>query len=150
MRFAAVPADEDPARPLLAAMVAEMSALYGGDVTAGRGAPSASAQDLSPPGGVCLVGYEGAAPICVGGVKRLDDDTAEIKRMYVVPERRGAGRGRALLDALQDAARGLGYRRVRLDTGHPGPVDLYLSAGYDPIGDYNGNPFARWWGEREL
>lgn len=147
MRFAAVAADEEPARGLLAAMVAELSAVYGGDITAG---PSASAADFSPPGGTCLVGFDGDEAVCAGAVKRLDGETAEIKRMYVLPARRGAGHGATLLAALEDAARELGYRRVRLDTGDPGPVGLYVAAGYAPIADYNGNPFARWWGEREL
>lgn len=147
MRFVTLPPDEEPARGLLAAMVAEMSALYGGDITAGPGAPTA---DFSPPGGACLVGFDGEEAVCVGGVKRLGEGIAEIKRMYVVPHRRGEGHGATLLAALEDAARALGHERVRLDTGDPGPVQLYLDAGYEPIADYNGNPFARWWGERTL
>ena len=52
-----------------------------------------------------------------GGVCRFDAESAEIRRMYVVPERRGAGLSRRILGALEDEARSLGYRRVRLETG---------------------------------
>ena len=87
-----------------------------------------------------------------GGVKRLSDDTAEIKRMYVVPQARGQGVARALLTALEDAARDLGYRKVRLDTGpdQPHARRLYESAGYVRIPDYNANPHADFWAEKRL
>ena len=87
-----------------------------------------------------------------GGVKRLDDDACEIKRMYVVPEARGRGLARRLLDELEDAARGLGYRIARLDTGpqQPHAQRLYESAGYAAIGNFNANPFASFWGEKAL
>jgi GNAT superfamily N-acetyltransferase len=72
--------------------------------------------------------------------------------MYVVPDARGRGLGRALLEALEDTARDLGYDRVRLDTGdkQPNAEALYRSAGYRPIGNYNANQYASFWGEKEL
>ena len=139
------------ARALVAAMVAEMRPLYGPiDVSQ---APRADPADFSPPGGVFLVGRDrDGHPVCGGGVKRLDDGVAEIKRMYVAPEERGRGVGRALLAALEDAARSLGYTRVRLDTGakQPEAEAMYRRAGYREIGDYNGNPFASFFGEKQL
>lgn len=152
MRFEPSPAGEPPARDLLAAMVAEMNALYQGTIDAGPGISSATPVDLGPPGGACLVGYDGARPVAVGGIKRLDAACAEIKRMYVVPEARGGGAGRALLAALEDAARALGYRCARLDTGarQPRVRALFEAAGYRSIPDYNGNRFAAWWGEHDL
>jgi GNAT superfamily N-acetyltransferase len=72
--------------------------------------------------------------------------------MYVVPEARGRGAARELLGALEDAARALGYARVRLDSGpgQPHARTLYESAGYQEIADYNGNPFAAYWAEKTL
>ena len=146
---------EDPAAPpaseLIAAMVAEMEPLYGRiDVPE---APSASAADFSPPHGTFLVGYDDdGTAVCGGGVKRLDDEAAEIKRMYVLPAARGRGVAKELLAALEDAARSLGYAIARLDTGarQPHAERMYREAGYRDIGNFNANPFASFWGEKRL
>jgi GNAT superfamily N-acetyltransferase len=152
VRFEHSPSDEPPARDLIAAMVEEVDRFYGGHLDRDPRSPSATPADFSAPGGTCLVGYDGDTPVAVGAVKRLDAQTAEVKRMYVVPDVRGRGIARALLAALEDAARTLGYRRARLDTGsqQAHALALYESAGYRPVADYNGNPYAAWWGEREL
>ena len=136
VRFEPIPADRPPAADLIAAMVAEMAALYGPiDVP---GMPSATPADFAPPHATFLVGF--------------DDDAAEIKRMYVVPAARGRGLARVLLAALEDAAHGLGYGTVRLDTGalQPHAQALYESAGYRAIGNFNANPVAAYWGEKRL
>jgi len=108
VRFEPIPADRPPAADLIAAMVVEMATLYGPiDVP---GMPSATPADFAPPHGTFLVGFDDdGAPVCAGGVKRLDDDAAEIKRMYVVPAARGRGLARILLAALEGAALDLGY-----------------------------------------
>ncbi len=151
LTFAAVPAGEPPASDLIEAMVAEIARLYGSRLDV-PGKPSASPAELGPPSGACLVGWLGEEPVAVGAVKRLDAATCEIKRMYVAPAGRGRGVARALLGALEDAARGLGYRVARLDTGskQPHARELYDSAGYREIPDYNDNPDASYWGEKEL
>ena len=140
-----------PARDLLDAMVEDLIPLYGRiDIP---GAPSATPADFSPPGGVFLVGYDSdGTPVCGGGVKRLGPDVGEIKRMFVVPEARGRGLGRALLEALEDAARSLGYAVVRLDTGpkQPHAERMYRAAGYREIDNFNANPFASFFGEKSL
>ena len=145
-----VPAGEPTATGLVAAMVDEVSELYGRiDVP---GAPSATPADFSPPGGAFVVLVEDGAAVAAGGIKRLDDEACELKRMYVVPEARGRGVGRALLVALEDEARRLGYAVARLDVGpkQPGAQRMYEEAGYRPIGDFNANPFASFWGEKAL
>jgi len=98
------------------------------------------------------VGYECAQAVTGGGLRRLDDGVAEIKRMYVRPAARSRGLARALLGALEQTATELGYERVRLDTG-PKQVHglaLYRSAGYIDVPPYNDNPFACFWGEKAL
>jgi GNAT superfamily N-acetyltransferase len=151
LTFDRMPADEPPASTLIAAMVDEVSELYGGRIE-GEGLPTAGPEELRPPNGACVVGYLDGAPVTVGVVKRSADAIAEIKRMYVAPEGRSRGIARALLHALEAAARDLGYARVRLDTGadQPHAKALYLSAGYTEIPDYNGNPFASFWAEKQL
>jgi GNAT superfamily N-acetyltransferase len=150
IEFRALDAAVSPASDLLAAMVAEMDVLYG--AVDGAGSPSATPADFAPPGGTFLVGFDAGEAVCAGGVKRFADGVAEIKRMYVAPSARGRGLARTLLGALEDAARGLGYAVVRLDTGprQPHALALYASAGYGEVGDYNRNPHAAYWGEKQL
>lgn len=144
-------ADADPARDLVEAMVAEMEPLYGRiDVPE---APTAGADDMWPPRGTFLVVFSGDEPIAGGGVKGLPDPGAcEIKRMFVVPAQRGRGVAGFLLTALEDEARALGFTIARLDTGEKQPhaQRIYEAAGYRPIGNFNANPFASYWGEKAL
>jgi GNAT superfamily N-acetyltransferase len=58
--------------------------------------------------------------------------------MYVVPKARGRGLSRAILAALEDEARQLGYETVWLETGNRQleAVGLFQSAGYEPIDCY--------------
>jgi GNAT superfamily N-acetyltransferase len=107
---------------------------------------------LTSPGGAYLVGWRGGAPIAGGGLRRLDEHTSEIKRMYVAPEARSQGVARRLLGALEAAARARGYARIRLDTGNrqPHALALYRSAGYVEIENYNGATAPTFWGEKIL
>jgi GNAT superfamily N-acetyltransferase len=136
-----------PASDLIAAILAEYDVIAGRHLTGG---PSASTADFSPPGGAFLVGIaEDGQAACGGGVKALGDGVAEIKRFYVTPAFRGQGLARALLEALEDEARRLGHRTVRLDATTP-TWPMYLSAGYREASDYNDNPHATVWGEKDL
>jgi GNAT superfamily N-acetyltransferase len=138
-----------PASDLLAAMEAEMLELYADSMGA---MPPAGPADFTPPGGAYVVGFVDGEPVCGGGLKRLPDGAVEIKRMYVVPTARRRGAARALLVALEGAARDLGYATVRLDTGprQPHAKALYTASGYVEVGDYNDNPYAAYWGEKRL
>jgi GNAT superfamily N-acetyltransferase len=144
-------ADAEPARSLLAAMAAELDALYARVPGSLDSVPATPAQ-MAPPDGSFLVIRRGGRPVACGGVKRLDAETGEIKRMYVVPAARNRGLGRLLLEALEAEARRLGYLRIRLDTGpeQPAARSIYERGGYRPIPDYNGNPYAAHWFEKEL
>jgi GNAT superfamily N-acetyltransferase len=76
--------------------------------------------------------------VACGGVCRHDAAAAEIRRMYVRPEHRGAGFSRLVLAALESEARRLGYTRVRLETGvhQHEALALYRSSGFDEIPRY--------------
>jgi GNAT superfamily N-acetyltransferase len=150
--FRHVSAADGDGAALVAAMIEEMRELYGGLDLNAPDMPTAGAADLGPPGGTFLVGYRDGQAVCGGGIKRLPDGACEIKRMYVVPAARGRGVARALLRALEDAARGLGYRIARLDTGprQPHARGLYESEGYAAIGNFNDNPVATFFGEKQL
>jgi GNAT superfamily N-acetyltransferase len=137
---------------LAQAMRDEIVIMYDGLDLDGDTMPKAGPEELSPPGGAFMVGYVDGRPVCCGGLKRLDDRICEIKKMFIVPERRGQGIARALLRALQDEARRLGYETARLDTGPKqcNARGLYESEGYLEIEDFNGNPVASFWGEKPL
>lgn len=115
-----MPADRGDGAALVAAMVEEMRELYDGLDLEGPDMPAAGAAELGPPGGTFLVGYRDGSAVCGGGIKRLPDGACELKRMYVVPGARRHGVGRALLQALEEAARELGYETVRYWTPAPG------------------------------
>lgn len=152
LKFRAVPAGAGDAATMVDAMVAEMAELYDGLDLNAPGMPKAGPAELGPPGGVYLVGYRDGAPVCGGGLKRLSDGTCEIKRMYVVPEARRTGAARALLSALEDVARELGYRIARLDTGarQPHAQAFYEASGYHGVENFNDNPAAAFHGEKQL
>ena len=96
-----------------------------------------------PPKGEILLARDatGAAVGCIA-LRPLPDGAAEIKRLYVAPELRRSGLGRALTEAIMDRARALGYGEVRLDfipsmkEGHA----LYRKLGFVEIERYNQNP----------
>ena len=67
------------------------------------------------PAGYDVLLLAGGSAGCVG-VRRLDAGTAELKRLFVRPARRGEGWGRALLEAAIAEAQKRGCRRVVLDT----------------------------------
>lgn len=130
----------------------ELAVLYEGLVLDGPDMPKAGPVELSPPGGAFIVGWRGEDAVCCGGLKRLEDGACEIKRMFVAPEARGQGVARALLHALEDVARELGYAVVRLDTGprQPHAQRLYESEGFAPIANFNANPVATYFAEKRL
>jgi ribosomal protein S18 acetylase RimI-like enzyme len=144
--------DSGPGATLLQAMRDEMRELYDGLDMDSDDMPRAGAAELGPPTGALIVGWSGDEPVCVGGLKRLDDRACEIKRMYVAPAGRGRGVARALLGELEARARALGYEIARLDTGprQQGARGLYESAGYTEVGNFNANPVASFWGEKPL
>ncbi|MEO8634004.1 MAG: GNAT family N-acetyltransferase [Gemmatimonadales bacterium] len=130
------------AESLIAALNAELSGLYPepgathfrlepDEVTDGRGA--------------FVVAWLDGIPIGCGAVRRLDQTSAELKRMYVAPAGRGRGIGGRLLSALEDEARQLGVRRLLLETGirQHAALALYARAAFTPIppfGEYADTP----------
>ncbi len=105
-----------------------------------------------PPHGSFVVARSDGDPVACGGVQPLDDTTAEIKRMWVHVDWRGAGLGARMLRRLEDEVREAGYAVVRLDTNSvlTEAIAMYERAGYRPIERYNDNPYARRWFEKGL
>ncbi|MCE7058874.1 GNAT family N-acetyltransferase [Dyadobacter sp. CY343] len=98
-----------------------------------------------PPTGALLLVEKQGEYIGVAGLRRIENDvTCEVKRMYIQPGFQGAGIGKALLNALIEKARELGYKTVKLDTlgpKMPAAVKLYKSFGFMETAPYNFNPY---------
>jgi len=93
----------------------------------------------SPPAGCLLIARRGDAAVGVVGLKPLGPGIAEIKRLYVTPEARGAGLGRGLAERALAEARAKNYDRVRLDTHRPSmaaAIALYRRLGFVEIAPY--------------
>lgn len=102
---------------------------------------------LLKPGVSFALARDAAGTACGCGALLLLDDYAELKRMYVPPDRRGQGLGRALLQFLEDHAGAQGRRVLRLETGihQPEALRLYETNGYQrclPFGDYRPDPLS--------
>ena len=94
-----------------------------------------------------FLAWEGDRAVGCGAVRRIDERTGEIKRMYVLPAERGRGVSRVLLTALEDEARRLGLARVCLETGtrQMAALALYERSGFVRIaayGDYANSAFG--------
>jgi GNAT superfamily N-acetyltransferase len=144
--------EAEPAATLAQGMRDEIAAIYDGLVLDGPDMPKAGPDELSPPQGVFIVGYEDEQPVCCGGLKALPDGACEIKKMFVVDRARGRGVARALLEELERRARELGYEIARLDTGprQQRAQQMYERAGYAPVENFNANPVATYFGEKRL
>jgi ribosomal protein S18 acetylase RimI-like enzyme len=96
-----------------------------------------------PVGGIILCEIEGNYVGCVG-IRRIDDQRAELKRMYVQPHQQQKGIGTALLENAIELARECGYEKVQLDTLNTmtAAINLYIKNGFIQIPAYYHNPIA--------
>ena len=95
-----------------------------------------------PPGGALLLATLDGAPAGCVALRRIDDTTCEMKRMFVPPELHGHGIGRALAVAVLEEARRLGYRSMVLDTSirQKEAQSLYRKLGFEPTAPYYDMP----------
>jgi putative acetyltransferase len=101
--------------------------------------------DYAPPyGRLLLAEYETRIAGCVA-LHKLENNICEMKRLYLRPQFRGKGLGRALADRIIAEARQIGYQRMRLDTVEPvmkDAVAMYRRIGFREISPYCTNPIA--------
>jgi ribosomal protein S18 acetylase RimI-like enzyme len=131
---------DSAARDMIDALSARLAAITGSD---GR---RHFQPDALAPRACFLLAMQGTAAVGCGALRPLGPaDVGEIKRMYAhVP---GRGIGSQLLAALEERARGFGYRMLRLETRevNQAAVAFYLRHGYavcDNYGPYVGRAEA--------
>ena len=99
----------------------------------------------APPAGELLLArhVEGTPLGCVG-LRPFEPGCCEVKRLYVAPEGRGLGVGKALVLAAMQVAERIGYREMRLDTlpSMTAAQALYRKLGFEPIEAYYDTPIA--------
>jgi putative acetyltransferase len=96
----------------------------------------------SRPVGALLLVYDGEKAIGCAGIRKIDAETAELKRMYVQDQYRGHKLGVKLLERSLEIAQELGYKKIRLDTlsTMQKAQALYRSFGFYEIPSYRFNP----------
>lgn len=85
-----------------------------------------------------VVAYVDQIAVGCGALRKLSDDAAEIKRMFVQPDHRSKGIAGAVLLELENWARELGFAACVLETGEKQPeaIRLYQRSGYSQIPNY--------------
>lgn len=99
--------------------------------------------DYAPPDGRLLLATREGVPAACVALHKLEADICEMKRLYVRPQFRGKGLGRALAERVIADARQIGYTRLRLDTVEPmmqAAVAMYRQLGFREIAPYRENP----------
>ena len=97
-----------------------------------------------PDGRLLLAESESQLAGCVA-LRKIENYICEMKRLYVRPQFRGKGLGRALAERVIAEARHIGYDRMRLDTVEPlmkDAVAMYRRLGFREIRPYCENPVA--------
>jgi ribosomal protein S18 acetylase RimI-like enzyme len=97
-----------------------------------------SVERLIEEGVAFFVIREGGVPAGCGGIKLVDGEFGEIKRMYVRPLFRGSGLAKMMLDHLTLHARAHGIGLLRLETGihQHAAIALYERAGFQRIPNF--------------
>jgi putative acetyltransferase len=91
--------------------------------------------------GVFLVLLDKDRVVGTGAIRKLDEETCELKRMWFLKEYRGQGWGGKMAQILFDFAKQVGYRKVRLDLANEErqlqALKFYRKLGFYRIDRYN-------------
>ena len=135
--IAAEPFESEDAQRLVSALDAHLASRYPPEQRFG---PNLKPQQISAGLGTFVIARLDGRAVGCGALRKLDDVSAEVKRMYVDPEARGHGVAKKVLEHLEDVGRELGVGRLVLETGiyQAEAIGLYHAAGFEPV---------RCWGE---
>ena len=135
VKFARVGLNSPEAARLLDGLRWEYETRYG----PGDAADDVPAVEFDAPSGTFLVLLDGDTTVAGGGIRRFDETTCEIKRMWTHPDYRRQGHASSVLKNLVEIARTeLGYSRLLLETGpaQPEALRMYRELGFREIGNY--------------
>lgn len=140
--------DSAAAAVLVAELGAEYEARYSDYEGFNEPADAPEENDLfppflfTPPYGDLLLIQRGGRSIAGGAFIYLDEETAEIKRVWTSSQHRRQGLSRRIMAALEAEIANRGYRRIYLTTGprQPEAKQLYLTLGYTPLFDLAADP----------
>jgi DNA-binding MarR family transcriptional regulator/N-acetylglutamate synthase-like GNAT family acetyltransferase len=113
---------------------------------------SPTAEEMTPPAGMFLIARNMGDPVGCGALKVMPGRVGLIKRMWVHESMRGFRLGARILSRLETEARGLGLRKVQLDTNRTlkEAHALYLRSGYHEVAPFSEEPYAHHWFEKRL
>ncbi|MFZ1963366.1 MAG: GNAT family N-acetyltransferase [Roseiarcus sp.] len=109
-------------------------------------------EDMTPPAGFFFVARLAGRPVGCGALRRIDDATGEIKRMWTAPAARRLGVARRIIATIEATARAAGLTTLRLDT-HRALKEaqaLYRKLGFEDVAPFNANPCAHHWFRKRL
>jgi DNA-binding MarR family transcriptional regulator/GNAT superfamily N-acetyltransferase len=111
--------------------------------------PDPHADSYRPPQGRFLVAWSDNLPVGCVSLRPLDPATAEVKRLWVHASARGQGLARRLMTTIEDEARAMGHRHLKLDTNSAltEAIALYRASGWTDIDPYTGPPGDTWMGK---
>lgn len=91
-----------------------------------------------------IVAYENGIAVGCGAIKEYAADTMEVKRMFVLPEKRKKGIATIVLKELELWAFELSYKKCILETGkkQPEAIELYKRNNYTIIPNYGQYEFV--------
>ena len=91
-------------------------------------------------GGIFLGMFQDGEMICTGAIRRLDQETCELKRLWLLTEFHGQGLGYRMLQELLSIAKERGYKRMRLETdpvAQNQALNFYRQIGFYEIPSYS-------------
>lgn len=96
-----------------------------------------------PYGRLYLAFYKGEPAGCIG-LRKIDEQNCEMKRLYVRPQFRGQHIGNQLIQKIIDDAKEIGYSHMLLDTLPflESAVHMYEKYGFYEIESYNDSPMS--------
>ena len=95
-----------------------------------------------PPDGVLIIALDDGTAVGCAGLRKINEGTCEMKRLYIRDDYKGLGIGKRLSTMIIEEASRLNYHDIRLDTlaSLKKALDLYISLGFYDIEPYTYNP----------